>query len=309
MIERIILDCDTGHDDAVALIMAAGADNIKIEGIVAAAGNQTLENTLENNLNMVEAMGIDCSVYVGVPDPLLRDRITASEIHGKTGLDGPIFPKNRKIQCSGDGIQYIIDTVMSNPNEITLVPTGPLTDIAIAMKKEPKLAENIKKIVLMGGSLSEGNVTESAEFNIYADPEAAQIVFSSKTNIVMMGLDVTLQVLFSDELDKKFKKMQEEKPTRMREIFLQSMGFYTQSCLEYIHDYPAMHDPCCIAYLMDPTMFSFERRDIRVETKGELTYGRTVGLWPSKTSKTLVGKKVDSSKFWDLLADCFYKLP
>ena len=304
--ERIIMDCDTGHDDAAALIMAAGSDKIKIEGIVAAAGNQTLEKTLNNNLNMAEAMELDCPVFKGLKNPIIRDRITAAGIHGKTGLDGPIFPKNRKIKCSGDGIRFITDTVMNNPKEITLVATGPLTDIAVAVLTEPRLAENVKKIVLMGGSLGEGNVTECAEFNIFADPEAADIVFKKDWDIVMMGLDVTLQAVFTPAVRQRFEKL---KKTRMLDIFLKSMDFYTKACLAFCHDGPALHDPCCIAYLINPEMFTFQRRNIRVETKGQLTYGRTVGLWPSTSSKTLVGKGIDTEKFWLAMENSFSILP
>lgn len=305
--ERLILDCDTGQDDAVAILMANGADNLKIEGIVSVAGNATLENTLENNLKLTEEIDLDVPVYRGCNSPLIRKQIIAEGIHGKTGYDGPIFKKKRIKQCMGDGIDFIINTIMQNPGEINLVATGPLTDIAIALKKEPKIVDNVKKIILMGGALMQGNITPSAEFNIYADPEAAKIVFNSGAEIYMMGLDVTHQALLNKENFTRFEKEQENNPTRVREIFLDGMRAYTKTCVAEIHEYPAMHDPCCIAYLIDPSLFTFQSRDIDVETKGEITYGKTVGLWPNDNSKTHVGIKVDANKFFNILSKSLSK--
>ena len=153
--------------------------------------------------------------------------------------------------------------------------------------------------------MSDGNVTPSAEFNIYADPEAAAIVFSSGIEIYMMGLDVTLQVMLTPKILERYIGDQKRHPNRAREIFLQCMNFYTKSCLTAIHDYPAMHDPCCIAFLIDPSIFVFQQREIRVETKGEYTYGRTVPQWPDEKSRTHVGVKVDTDKFWNILAESF----
>jgi ribosylpyrimidine nucleosidase len=305
--ERLILDCDTGQDDAVAILMANGAENLKLEGIVAVAGNATLENTLENNLKLTEDINFDVPVYRGCNSPLIRAQIIGEKIHGKTGYDGPIFSKKRVKECMGDGIDFIINTIENNPGEINLVAVGPLTDIAVAIKKEPKIVKDVKRIIIMGGALMQGNITPSAEFNVYADPEAAKIVFNSGAEIYMMGLDVTHKVLLDEENFNRFQKEQDENPTRVREIFLDGMKFYTSTCVEENHEYPAMHDPCCIAYLIDPSIFEFQSRDIDVETKGELTYGKTVGLWPDENSKTHVGINVDSKKFFDILSKSLSK--
>lgn len=299
--ERVIIDCDTGQDDAVAILMAAGSSKIKIEGIVSVAGNQILENTLENNLKLTEDINLDVPVFKGLNGPLVRKQVCASHIHGKTGLDGPIFSKKRVKREAGDGVDFIIDTIMNNPNEINLVAIGPLTDIAIAIKKEPRIVENVKKIVLMGGAMGEGNVTPCAEFNVYADPEAASIVFSSKAPIYMMGLDVTKQLILDEKRFDRFKEAQKYYPNRKREIFIDCMEFYIASCIACIHEYPAMHDPCCIAYLINPEIFSFEKRDIFVETKGEYTYGQTVADFINENSNTFVGVRAQQDKFWDLL--------
>ncbi|MCH3916301.1 MAG: nucleoside hydrolase [Spirochaetia bacterium] len=302
MKERILIDCDTGQDDAVAILLAAGSDKLQIEGIIAVAGNVSLAHTLENNLHLVEAMGKDIPVFRGAEKPLVREPIKAGHVHGTNGLAGYTFPPDCSRRCSGNGIAFIIKTIMENPGQISLVATGPLTDIALAFREEPRLAENVKQVVLMGGSMGEGNITPSAEFNIYADPEAAQIVFSSHARIYMMGLDVTLQVTLTDQILERFRKEQEADPRTMRGLFLKGMESYTRACMDVIHDFPSMHDPCCIAYLLDSSLFTFTRRNVVVETKGTYTYGRTVALWPEETADTFIGIKVDALRFWDLLS-------
>jgi len=307
IMERLILDCDPGQDDAVAILLANGATNLKVEGIVAVAGNAVVEDTLENALKLTEEIKMDVPVYRGCSSPLIRKQVIAEKIHGKGGYAGPTFTQQRIKQCAGDGIDFTIDTIMSNPGEINLVAIGPLTDIAVIIKKEPRVIDNVKRIIIMGGSLIEGNITPTAEFNVYADPEAARIVFSSGAEIYMMGLDVTKQVQLGKDEFKRFKEEQKNSPTRAREIFIDGMEYYTSTCVDANHEYPAMHDPCCIAYLMDPSIFSFVERDIDVETKGEFTYGMTVGNWPDKNSKTHVGIKADSDKFFDMLSKSLSK--
>lgn len=305
--ERFILDCDPGQDDAVAILLAYGADNLKLEGIVAVAGNAKLEDTCENALKLCEDINYNVPVYRGCDSPLIRKQVTADIIHGKGGYSGPTFNKKRIKQCAGNGIDFTIKTILDNPGEINLVAVGPLTDIAVIMKKEPKVINKIKRLIIMGGSLGPGNITPTAEFNIYADPEAARIVFNSGAEIYMMGLDVTQQVQLDEKEFTRFKKEQEKAPTRTREIFIDGMKFYTSTCIEANHECPAMHDPCCIAFLMDPTIFEFENRDIDIETKGELTYGQTVGNWLDDNSKTHVGIKADSVKFFNLLSKSLEK--
>lgn len=302
--ERIILDVDTGHDDAVALVLAAGSPRIQIEGIIAVAGNQVRSKTLENTLNVCDYLGISAPVFAGLDRPIVRDQVTAGDIHGKTGLDGPVFPPRKKQAESSNGVQFIIDTVLANPHEITLVPTGPLTDIAMAIRLEPKVAELVKQIVFMGGSTGEGNVTYSAEFNIYADPEAAHIVCTSGAPLVMMGLDVTLQVMLTDERLDRYKRF----PGKAAKMFCASMDNYMASCRRHGHDYPAMHDPCCVAYLIDPEMFICERRELLIELHGTHTYGRTVVGPYLKEGGVSIATKTEPEKFWKLLDIAFDNL-
>ncbi|MFA6776608.1 MAG: nucleoside hydrolase [Sphaerochaetaceae bacterium] len=293
--ERIIMDVDTGLDDMVAIMLAAGSPKLAIEGIVATSGNQILEKTLPNTLNVVQFLGKDIPVYAGSARPLVRTQKTAGNIHGKDGLGDIPFPPRTKKQEPGYGVMFLIKTIMDNPGHITLVPTGPMTDIALAMRIEPKIIHAVKRIVFMGGSLCGGNITEYAEFNVYADPEAAKIVLESGAPMVMLGLDATLQVQLSQERLKALKRI----PGKTARQFGMGMDFYMETCLKVIRECPAMHDPCCIAYLLDPEMFGGTNHILEVETKDETTLGRTIDKGEGGTIKVIT--KVDEASFWPLL--------
>ncbi len=296
---RIILDVDTGHDDAVAIALAAGLkDKITIDGLIATAGNQIREKTLNNTLNLAEALDLDCPVFRGSPMPLLRKQVVAGYIHGKSGFDGPVFPPRKKQECKGNGIRWALDHVINNPGEITFVSVGPWTDLATCIKADERFAPSLKEIVLMGGAVDvPGNVTCSAEFNVFADPEAAQIVMQCGASITMMGLDVTLQLKLTDEIMSEVRAV---KDSTYKKIFLDSMNFYIPSLIQANGEMPAMHDPCCIAYLADPSIFTFSYRPIVVETKGDSTYGKTTGGLEDRSQNTKFGIKADKDKFWAL---------
>lgn len=305
---RIILDVDTGHDDAVAIAMAAGLKNrIKIDGLIACAGNQVRENTLENTLNLAEALEIEAPVFKGAAGPLLRDRVTAGNIHGKNGFEGPVFGPRQKKECQGNGITWAVNHVISNPGEITYVSVGPWTDLAICLKSDDRFASSLKEIVLMGGAVDHpGNVTESAEFNVFADPEAAEIVMKSGVPITVFSLDVTMKLLLTEEVLEKMKALPD---TRYKEIFFASMGYYIPSLKRSNGMMPAMHDPCTIAYLADPSVFTYSYRPITVETKGSYTYGKTTGGIETPESTTKMGIEADSEKFWSLFFEAVRQLP
>lgn len=296
--QRVILNVDTGLDDAVAIILAAGSPSIHLEGLVALAGNVGLDKTLENTLNVCEVVGIKAPVFAGSSTPLKRDRVHAGDFHGPSGLDGPIFQprKNQQVQ-EGSGIRFIIDTIMANPGEITLVPVGPLTDIALAMQAEPQIISLVKEIVLMGGSFVGGNVTKEAEFNTYADPEAAQIVFSSGAPLVMFPLDCTTKVNLSPEALARYKTFK----GASAKLFCDCMDTYMANYQRKGVGYPAMHDPLCIAYLIDPAPFSYERHEVSVELLDEDTYGKTLRGEDCKEGGVLVAKKADTTHFWSLV--------
>lgn len=197
---KIILDCDPGHDDAITMLMAAIHPKIDLLGITIVAGNQTLDKTVVNGLNVSQLLNIDANVYAGMPKPLVREQVVADNVHGESGLDGPVFgPLNRQVEGT-NAVKYIIDTLLASDGDITLVPVGPLTNIAVAMRMEPLIIPKIKEIVLMGGAYGTGNFTPSAEFNIFADPEAAHVVFSSGAPLVMMGLDLTHQTICTEDI-------------------------------------------------------------------------------------------------------------
>lgn len=297
MAEKIILDVDTGHDDMVALLMAAALHEVEVLGVVAVAGNQVLERTLENTLNVCDLLGLAAPVHAGMDRPLVREQKTAAHIHGASGLDGPVFGQRTKEVAPGHGVQFIIDTVLNNPHQVTLVPTGPLSDIAIAIRLESRLPQLVKQIVLMGGSLGRGNVTAHAEFNIFADPEAAHIVFSSGAKIVMMGLDVTLQVI----LDQKRSNTYLHYTSQQAQMFHASMADYAAKCKAFGFDWPAMHDPCCIAYVVEPSMFTLTPYQIDVVLHDKERYGQTVATTVQATTKTEVALQVDTERFWALL--------
>lgn len=297
--KHIILDVDTGHDDAVAIALAAGLnDKIVIDGLIATAGNQLREYTLENTLNLAEALEIEAYVYEGSTGPLLRDRVTAGNIHGKNGFEGPVFEKRKKKESMGNGIRWAVDHVISHPGEITFVSVGPWTDLAVCLKSDERFAQSLKEIVLMGGAVDHpGNVTESAEFNVFADPEAAAIVLNSGVPTTVFALDVTLKLLLTEDVLEKVKSLPD---TRYKRIFLDSMGYYIPSVFKSNGEMPAMHDPCTIAYLYDPSIFKYSYRPISVETKGDKTYGKTVGGKEDENSNIKMGVDVDNDKFWAL---------
>lgn len=304
--ERIILDVDTGHDDAIAIALAAGLrDEIEITGLIASYGNTSRDNTLSNTLNVAEAIGITAPVFHGSAAPLIRERVSAEGFHGKNGLEGPVFPPRYIQEDKGNGILWALDTVRNNPGAITFVSVGPFTDLAVCLKADPDFAGRLKRIVVMGGSLGRGNVTSSAEFNIYADPEAAEIVFNCGAEVIMMGLDVTRQVLLTGA---QYELILNEPETDYKRLFKAQMSFYIKSNMTHNHTMPVMHDPCTIAYLADPSIFRFEPHEIHVETKGNLTYGRTVADGAASEGKVKVGVRADPEKFWKLFMKAFRTL-
>ena len=304
--EKIIFDVDTGHDDAIAIAMAAGLkDEIEVLGLIATNGNVPLDKTLENTLNVAEAVGLKCPVFYGSSAPLLREKVAAGEFHGKSGLDGVSFEKRKYQECKGNGILWAINSVLNNPGEITFVSVGPYTDLAICIKAHPDFAKCLKRIVVMGGSMGRGNATPSAEFNIWGDPEAAEIVFNSGVEVVAMPLDVTLKVILDEDILEKIKR---EKDSKYKKLLLSQLDFYINANLVNNNSMPHMHDPCTIAYLADPSIFCFEQRNVHVETKSNLTYGRTVTGDIDKNAKVFLGVDVDLNRFWDIFFKAFRAL-
>lgn len=281
---RIILDTDPGIDDALAILLALRSPELKVEAITPVAGNVPLELTLPNALRLVEIAGrTDVPVAAGASSPLIRQLVTAKYVHGENGLAGVDFgrPKIRPVaESASDLIRRIVH---SNPGEITIVAIGPLTNVATALRADPSLAAKIRNIVIMGGSLSGGNITPSAEFNLYVDPEAARIVFEAGVPLTMVGLDVTRKVMLREEHVEALEAAQNPSS--------QAAGRIMRGTIHGAHlgkrDVVAlMHDPLTVAYLIDPGILSLRDYYVQIETSGELTAGETVGYSQAPVRKS-----------------------
>ena len=299
---KMILDCDTGHDDAIALLLAAAHPKIDLLGITVVAGNQVLDRTLENTLNVCQHMEIDVPVYAGCGCPLVRDQVAAEDIHGKSGLDGPVFPERVREAEKEHAVHYLIRTLLASDGDITLVPTAPLTNIAMAMRLEPAIVPKIRQISLMGGAVGLGNITPAAEFNIFADPEAAHIVFTSGVPIVMMGLDLTNQVLADMEVIERMEAI----GNRAGKLFGDIMRFtFNTQKLNGLSAGP-VHDVTAVAYLVAPELFTTRSMQVEIDLTHGPCYGRTVcdaNCRTGRKANVMAGSGVDLSGFWNLVEE------
>ncbi|MEO0744443.1 MAG: nucleoside hydrolase [Pseudomonadota bacterium] len=309
---KIIIDTDPGQDDAVAILLAlASPEEIEVLGITAVAGNVPLELTAKNALIVCELAGkTDVPVYAGCDRPLGRDLVTAEHVHGKTGLDGPDLPDPTMTLTDGHAVDFIIDTVRAEePGTVTLCPLGPLTNIATALQRAPEIAGRVQQIVLMGGAYFEvGNITPTAEFNIYVDPEAADIVFKSGIDIVVMPLDVTHKALVTKKRNDAFRAL----GTPAGVAVAQMTDFFERFDKEKYGSAGApLHDPCVTAYLIRPDLFTGRHVNVEVETASPLTLGMTVADWWGVTDRapnaTFIGD-IDADGFFALLTDRLARL-
>ena len=311
--QKIIIDTDPGQDDAVAILLAlASPEEIEVLGITAVAGNVPLSLTEKNARIVCELAGRpDIPVYAGCDRPLKRKLVTAEHVHGKTGLDGPELPEPKIKLQEKHGVDFIIDTILQEPeNSISLCPLGPLTNIASAILKQPKIVSRIKKIVLMGGAYFEvGNITPAAEFNIFVDPDAAKIVFKAGIDMVVMPLDVTHKALVTEKRNEAFRQLKSPVGIAVAEM----TDFFERFDKEkYGSSGAPLHDPCVTAYLIDPKIFSGKNINVEIETKSELTLGMTVADWWGVTDRkanTFFVGDLDSDKFFSLLTERLGRLP
>lgn len=303
---KVIIDCDPGYDDAVALLLAAGNPNIEVLAITTVAGNQTLEKVTRNALRIAKLAHLEeVMVAAGAARPLLRDQVVvAANIHGESGLDGTTLPEAEYRVDPRCAAQVIVDTIMREPEKtVTLVPIGPLTNIALAARLEPRIVDRVKEVVLMGGGYHIGNVKPMAEFNIENDPEAAYIVFEEKWPIVMVGLDLTYQALATKDVKEKIARIDTpcaqfltQVLTRFSENYKRSKGF----------DEPPVHDPCAIAYVIDPSIIQVRKAPVHVEYRGQFTSGMTVTdlRKPAPSDcHTAVATHLDRERFWNLIIE------
>jgi purine nucleosidase len=307
MPERIIIDTDPGQDDAVAMMLAfASPEEIEVLGVTVVAGNAPLAHTEINARKICELSGRpDVKVFAGCDRPLFLDLHTAPEVHGDTGLDGPDLPPPTMPLQAQHAVDFIIDTLRAEPpGTVTLCPLGPLTNIATALTRAPDIAARIKRIVLMGGAQFEGgNSSPVAEFNIFVDPHAAQIVLKSGVDIVMFSMDVTHQVLTAQARMDRVRAI----PGAVGRVTYEMLDFYRQyDEAKYGTDGGPLHDPCVIAWLIRPDLFQGKQVNVEVETASPLTIGQTVvDRWciTPRPKNVFFMLKADADGFFDLLIE------
>ena len=310
MQRKILLDCDPGHDDAVAMMLAWGNPSIELLGVTTVGGNQTLDKVTRNALSVATVVGLhDVPIAAGCRLPLVRPVEIAPDVHGDSGLDGVELPEPAVELDPRHGVDLIIETIMNNePGTVTLVPTGPLTNIAMAARKEPRIVERVQEVVLMGGGYHVGNWSPVAEFNIKVDPEAAHIVFNEKWPIVMVGLDLTHQALATDEVAERIAAV----PGSVSQFTLGLFTFFRKAYQDAQgFEFPPVHDPCTLAYLIDPTIVETVKVPLDVELNGSLTTGMTVADFRAPASEdchTKVATRLDAPRFWGLVVDAIDRI-
>lgn len=292
---RILLDCDPGLDDALALLLAHGDPDIELVGVTTVGGNVSLENTTGNALRLREYLGFDgVPIAAGAPGPLERETEDASHVHGSSGLGSVILPEATLAAEGVSAISLIVETLRGAKGEVHLIATGPLTNIALALQAEPRIVEWAASFTIMGGSFTRGNATPAAEFNIYADPEAAAIVFDAGWTVAMVGLDLTLQAIVTEEVIERM-------------IGLGALGEHLVVPLSTFWTNPdddewqgqAVHDVCAVALVTRPDLFESRPARVVVETEGRHTAGMTVVDFASQEPNATVPVRIDVDGFWD----------
>ncbi|ELO0971436.1 pyrimidine-specific ribonucleoside hydrolase RihA [Raoultella ornithinolytica] len=301
----IILDCDPGHDDAIAMVLALASPELDVKAITASAGNQTPDKTLRNVLRMLTLLGRqDIPVAGGARKPLMRELIIAENVHGESGLDGPALPEPDFTPQACTAVELMAKTLRESPQPVTIVATGPQTNVALLLNSHPELHDKIARIVLMGGAMVLGNWQPAAEFNIYVDPEAAEIVFQSGIPVVMAGLDVTHRAQIHGLDIERFRQVGNPVATIVAELLDFFMEYHKDAKWGFTG--APLHDPCTIAWLLKPELFTSVERWVGVETQGKYTQGMTVIDYYFLTGKqpnTTVLLDIDRERFVDLLVE------
>ena len=308
----IIIDTDPGQDDAIAILAALASDELEVLGITAVAGNVPLELTARNALILVELAGrTDIPVFAGCDRPLRRDLVTAEHVHGKTGIDGADLPDPTIALQTQSAVDWMIETLLTaGEREITICPVGPMTNVATVLETAPEAARNIREIVCMGGGFFDGgNTTPTAEFNVFVDPEAAQIVLHCGAPVTMLPLDVTHKALMTDAWINQVRDL----GTRTGAAAAGMLNFYERFDVDKYGTFGGpLHDPNVIAYLLRPDLYSGRHCNVEVETESPLTTGMTVVDWWDVTDRPANCQyitEVDSDGFYELLLDLLARLP
>jgi inosine-uridine nucleoside N-ribohydrolase len=301
MATPVIIDCDPGHDDAIALLLALASPEIALLGVTTVHGNQTLEKTTANAIRVLDLAGrADIAVAAGADRPLVRELTVASHVHGDSGLDGPALPPPSRAAGAEQAVDFMLRAIDASPAPVTLVPTGPLTNVARLLARTG--GANVERIVLMGGAIAEGNMTPAAEFNIWADPEAAQIVFEAGLDTTMIGLDVTHRAVTTPALQERLRV------SGTRGAFVADLvDFFTVFHREtYGWEGAPIHDAVAVAEVIRPGLVSTVERNVEVELESELCRGRTVvdrWLRTDRRPNAHVGIDLDTAAFFELLAE------
>jgi inosine-uridine nucleoside N-ribohydrolase len=305
---RIVLDCDPGHDDAIAILLALASPEIELVAVTTVSGNQTLDKTTANALRVLELAGRgDIPVYAGADAPIVRDRDVAAHVHGESGLDGPDLPPPAARAQARHAVEFLAETYRGADKPV-LVATGPLTNLGLLFATHADARPD--RIVVMGGAIGEGNRTPAAEFNIWADPEAAERVFKEGLDTTMVGLDVTHQALIRDEHTERMRGA-----GRVGEVVAELMDFYARFHKARYPDLDGspMHDPVCVAHLIDPTLMDVRAANIEVDCSTGPSWGRTNVDWRDREHcgppNAKVGLSIDGDRFAELVVERISSLP
>jgi pyrimidine-specific ribonucleoside hydrolase len=299
----IILDCDPGHDDAIALLLAIASPEVELIGVTTVAGNQTVDKTTNNALRILELAGrSDIPVYRGANRPFIRPQDVAAHVHGESGLDGPDLPQPSGREQELHAVDYLAQEIRARDGKVTLVPTGPLTNIGLLFALHPDVRP--ERLVIMGGAIGEGNRTPAAEFNIWADPEAAQRVFLEGLDTTMVGLDVTHRALITDAHTERMRGA-----GRVGKVVAELMDFYARFHKSRYPDLEGspMHDPVCVAHVIDPSLMTVLDAFIDVDCSGGPSWGRTNVDWRGRehfgAPNAKVGVDIDGERFAELIVE------
>ena len=297
--QKILLDSDPGHDDAIAILLASYSEKLDLIGVTACSGNQTIEKTSQNALNLLNFFNrYDVPIAKGSPRPTKREPRICAEIHGETGLDGFTFPKYEDRFEKEEACDFLINKIKEN-NDVIVVTTGPMTNLGLALAKAPEIKSHIKEIVFMGGSTNEGNITKAAEFNILVDPEAADICINSGIPLKMLGLNVTRKILVREEIIERAGRIN----TKGSELFTKLMKVFNKNQHDFFGlEAGPLHDPATIVALLDSSAFEWEKMNVKVDTSFGEEAGRTI-CNNEEPRNVMVAIDVDLEKYWKVIFD------
>ena len=301
--KNIILDCDPGHDDAIAILLVGQKNYFNLLGITTESGNQTIEKTTRNAINLVDFFSLDVDVAMGVEEPILRDKQICPEIHGETGLDGYDFRNHVRKPLNKSAIDFIVELTLNNEH-VTIITTGPMTNVALALKAHPEIKKHIDEIIFMGGSIENGNVTPAAEFNVFCDPEATYIILQSGLPIKMVGLNVTRKVLCSKDIIERMAKIN----NKTSDLFVKLMNVFNYNQAKVFNNYIGgpLHDPVTVASLIDDRLIKWQNMNVEIDLSRGTSYGRTNCDrfdYLHKEHNCQVAIDIDVNRFWDILEE------